>query len=107
MKFTYEVKHNGVYYPAGADVPIENDKGRGESPAPLSSGKVDRESEIIQKRSDAVWADFDKKIASRKYSEEDLNLPYMKLKALAKANGFKVPNTLKADEIKEMLRGIV
>lgn len=24
MKYSYTVKHNGVYYPAGADVPVGN-----------------------------------------------------------------------------------
>ena len=42
----------------------------------------------------------------RLYSEEDLNLPYMKLKALAKKEGFKVENTAKANDIKEMLRSL-
>lgn len=92
MKFPYLVKHDGVYYPAGADVPIETGKGGDKPPVPVS-GKVDKAEEPAVK--------------GRKYSEEELNLPYMKLKALAKKEGFKVSNTAKADEIKEMLRGIV
>ena len=91
MTFDYEVKHNGIYYPAGANVPIEETNGGGkEAPAVIVSGKVETDS-----------------VSARKYTEEDLNLPYMKLKALAKKEGFKVPNTLKSDELKEMLRGIV
>ena len=89
MKYNHLVKYNGVYYPAGTDVPIGETNGGGDAPAVDVSGKVEAES------------------IDRKYSEEDLNLPYMKLKALAKREGFKVPNSAKAEEIKEMLRGIV
>lgn len=117
MKFSHEVKHNGVYYPVGADVPIEETNGGVKAPVDVS-GKVDDDKEVIdvaietaknitddvQAKSDIVWADFDKK--TRKYSEEDLNLPYMKLKALAKKNGFKVENTMKANELKDMLRSL-
>ena len=99
MKFDYLVKHNGIYYPAGADVPIEETKkSEGvKAPAPLVSGKVDEVKEDVSVITD------DK---PRKYSEEDLNLPYMKLKALAKKEGFKVENTAKANDIKEMLRSL-
>ena len=99
MKFDYLVKHNGIYYPAGADVPIEETKkSEGvKAPAPLVSGKVDEVKEDVPVITD------DK---PRKYSEEDLNLPYMKLKALAKKEGFKVENTAKANDIKEMLRSL-
>ena len=107
MKFDYLVKHNGIYYPAGADVPIEETKkSEGvKAPAPLVSGKVDDMDAEVRANSDKVWAEFDKK-HSRKYSEEDLSLPYMKLKALAKKEGFKVENTAKANDIKEMLRSL-
>lgn len=106
MKFDWLVKHNGIYYPAGADVPIEETKkSEGvKAPAPLVSGKVDEVKDDVQANSDIVWAEFDKK--TRKFSEEDLNLPYMKLKALAKKNGFKVENTAKANDIKDMLRSL-
>ena len=90
MKFPYLVKHNGVYYPAGTDVPIEDENGGLNTPVD-PSGKVEEVADL----------------AKRKYSEDDLNLPYMKLKALAKKEGFKPANTAKAEEIKEMLRGIV
>lgn len=107
MKFSHEVKHNGVYYPAGADVPIETNGG---VKAPVVvSGKVDEVNDDIPEIKDdiqekSVRADYDKN--TRKYSEEDLNLPYMKLKALAKSNGFKVENTMKANELKDMLRSL-
>ena len=96
MKFSHDVKHNGVYYPAGTEVPIETKKSEGvTAPAPLVSGKVDE-----------VQASSDKADKPRKYSEEDLNLPYMKLKALAKKEGFKADNTLKGYELKNMLRSL-
>lgn len=96
MKFGHLVKYNGVYYPAGADVPIEETKkSEGvKAPAPLVSGKVDEVKEDVKEEK------------ARKYSEEDLSLPYMKLKALAKKEGFKVENTAKANDIKEMLRSL-
>lgn len=91
MKYNHDVKYNGVYYPAGTDVPNEETNGGGKkAPSVDVSGKV----EI--KNIDS----------SKKYSEEDLNLPYMKLKALAKKEGFKVSNTAKAEEIKDMLRAL-
>ena len=84
MKFNHDVKFNGVYYPAGTDVPNEETNGGGkDAPAALVSGKVER-----------------------KYSEEDLNLPYMKLKALVKKEGFKVENTMKAEDLKNLLRSV-
>ena len=99
MKFDYLVKHNGIYYPAGTEVPTGSKKGVAK---PLSSqpGKVDTKPEI-QKES-AVKESVKEK--ERKYSEEELNLPYMKLKSLAIAEGFKVEKSAKADEIKDMLR---
>lgn len=94
MIFPFEVKKNGVYYPAGTEVPTGSKKGVAK---PLSSqpGKVDTKPEIQE---ESV------KENERKYSEEELNLPYMKLKSLAIAEGFKVDKSAKADEIKEMLR---
>lgn len=96
MVFPYLVKHDGVYYPAGTDVPIEETKSGGgnETPTVVVSGKVD------EKKDEVV------KTGSRKYTEEDLNLPYMKLKALAKKEGFRVENTTKAPELKDMLRSV-
>lgn len=97
MIFPFEVKKNGVYYPAGTEVPTGSKKGVAK---PLSSqpGKVDTDE--IQANSDKV---FDSK---RKYTEEELDLPYMKLKSLASKEGFKVDRSAKAEEIKEMLRSL-
>ena len=101
MIFPFEVKKNGVYYPAGTEVPTGSKKGVAK---PLSSqpGKVDTKSEI-QKES-AVKESVKEK--ERKYSEEELDLPYMKLKSLASKEGFKVDRSAKAEEIKEMLRSL-
>jgi len=99
MIFPFEVKKNGVYYPAGTEVPTGSKKGVAK-PLSLQPGKVDTKPEI-QKES-AVKESV--KENERKYSEEELNLPYMKLKSLAIAEGFKVEKSAKADEIKEMLR---
>lgn len=85
MIFDHLVKHNGVYYPAGTDVPIKEEKA-GDDPA-ISLGKVDE-------------------TKTSKYTEEELNLPYMKLKSLAKQNGITVEKTAKAEEIKEKLRAL-
>lgn len=100
MIFPFEVKKNGVYYPAGTEVPTGSKKGVAK---PLSSkpGKVDTDE--IQTNSDKVFAEFDSK---RKYTEEELDLPYMKLKSLASKEGFKVDRSAKAEEIKEMLRSL-
>lgn len=104
MKFTHEVKHNGVYYPAGADVPIETKESEGvKAPAPLVSGKdtIDE----VQKNSDS--AEFDKNMAKKKYTEQDLaGKKYFALKGMAKAEGFNVPNDAKSDEIKKMLLSV-
>ena len=102
MIFPFEVKKNGVYYPAGTDVPIEETKSGGgnETPTVVVSGKVD---EIVEKKDEFFKVEPAK---TRKYTEEDLKLPYMKLKALAKKEGFKVENTTKAPELKDMLRSV-
>ena len=70
MIFPFEVKKNGVYYPAGTEVPTGSKKGVAK---PLSSqpGKVDTKPEI-QKES-AVKESV--KENERKYSEEELNTP--------------------------------
>ena len=101
MIFPFEVKKNGVYYPAGTEVPTGSKKGA-EKPLSLQPGKVDTKPEI-QEESAAKESVKDNE---RKYSEDDLNLPYMKLKSLAISEGFKVDKTAKAEEIKEMLRSL-
>ena len=82
MKFNHWVKHNGISYPAGTDVPIENTKGGDTNPAPLSSGKED---------------------AVKKYNEADLPKKYFELKSLAMKEGCKVDKKTTAAELKEML----
>lgn len=92
MIFPIEVKKNGVYYPAGTDVPMRNNKQREAKKPPVVDvpGKVDEP--VIE--------------TGRKYTEEDLKLPYMKLKSLASQNGIKVDKSAKAEEIKELLRAL-
>lgn len=99
MIFPFEVKKNGVYYPAGTEVPTGSKKGIAKSPS-SQPGKVDTKPEIQE---ESVVKESVKE-KERKYSEEELNLPYMKLKSLAISEGFKVDKSAKADEIKEMLR---
>lgn len=89
MKFPFEVKKNGVYYPAGTDVPYRS-KEQGDVPPVPAPGKVERPKKEPEKKA--------------KYTEEDINLPYMKLKSLAIKEGFKVEKSAKAEDIKEMLR---
>lgn len=97
MKFTYLVKHNGIYYPAGADVPIEETKGGSKSPAPSVSGKVEaKEEPTIESVVDN----------GRKYSEEELNVGFMKLKSMAKREGITVLPEWKSNDLKEALRKI-
>ena len=96
MIYPHLVKFNGVYYPAGTDVPNEAKNGEGvKAPSVEVSGKVETKDEPITEP-----------VKGKKYTEEDLNLPYMKLKALAKKEGFKVENTMKAKELKELLRSV-
>lgn len=90
MIFPFEVKKNGVYYPAGTDVPMRSEKRGAKKPPVETSGKVDEP--VIE--------------TGRKYTEEDLKLPYMKLKSLASQNGIKVDKSAKAEEIKELLRAL-
>ena len=84
MKFPYLVKHNGVYYPIGTDVPIETKIGEGvTAPAVNVSGKVEV-----------------------KYSESDLDVPFFTLKKMCKENGIKISNKDGADVLKEKLRAL-
>lgn len=92
MKFNHEVKFNGVYYPAGTDVPIEETNGGGnEAPAVDVSGKVEAKEEPTVDD-------------GRKYSEEDLKVGFMKLKSMAKKEGINVPPEWKSNDLKEALR---
>ena len=92
MTFSHKVKHNGVYYPAGANVPIETKLGEGvKTPAPSVSGKVD----IVKEEE-----------RPRKYSEEDLKVPYFSLKAMAEKEGIKLPEKPSGRDIKELLRAL-
>lgn len=108
MKFDYLVKHNGIYYPAGTDVPIETNGG---DTAPVDvSGKVDIESEApveTEVKTEEIPVETEVETEKkRKYSEEDLNVPHAALKAMARKEGLKVPNTIKSEQIRDMLRAL-
>lgn len=94
MIFPFEVKKNGIYYPAGTEVPTGF---KGAEKPPKEPGKVETK---------VGKDDSEKVLNERKYTEEELNLPYMKLKSLAVSEGFKVDKKAKSDEIKEMLRSL-
>ena len=94
MKFGHLVKHDGVYYPAGTEVPITEAEyyGRVTPPVVDVSGKdTDEQKEVAIK-------------TTKKYSESDLPTNYMKIKQLAKSEGMNVgKNTSKEELIKFLL----
>lgn len=91
MKFPHHVRHNGIDYPIGTDVPIEV-----ETPAVKAGASV----------SGKAKKEVKEETKGRKYSEEELDVPYFSLKALAKKEGLKIPDKAKAGEIKDMLRAL-
>jgi hypothetical protein len=90
MKFPYHVVHNGVSYPIGTDVPIEETNGGLNAPVKVS-GKDD----VVKEEE-----------RPRKYSEEDLKVPYFSLKAMAEKEGIKLPEKPSGRDIKELLRAL-
>jgi len=96
MIFPFEVKKNGIYYPAGTEVPTGTK--RAEMPSFDVPGKVETKKEVEPVKDETVKV--------RKYTDDELNLPYMKLKSLASQNGIKVEKSAKAEEIKELLRAL-
>ena len=92
MKFPYLVKHDGVYYPIGTDVPIETSGEGVKAPAVDVSGKVEEET---------VELPF-----SSKYSEKDLDVPIQILRKMCKENGIKMTNKDNADSLREKLRAL-
>ncbi len=81
MTFSHKVKHNGVYYPIGANVPI--DSGGVTAPAVDVLGKVEQ-----------------------KYSENQLDVPIQKLRKMAKENGIKLTNKDNAEVLRNKLRAL-
>lgn len=94
MKFPYLVKHDGVYYPIGTDVPIETSGEGVKAPAVDVSGKVEVEEEV----NDIPFIS--------KYSDEELNVPFQELKKMCKENGIKFSNTDGTKALREKLRAI-
>ena len=101
MKFPHHVVYNGVSYPVGTDVPIEETNGGLNAPVDVS-GKDDEEIPVEEIMEEKVVVKDD----ARKYTDEDLNVPYFSLKAMAKKEGLKIPDKAKASDIKEMLRAL-
>jgi len=100
MKYNHEVKYNGVYYPAGTEVPNEETNGGGmEAPAVEVSGEVD----VVEEKPIEEVADSD---TTHKYTEEDLNISIQQLRKLAKDNGLKFTNKDKSEDLREMLRAL-
>lgn len=104
MKFPYHVVHNGVSYPIGTDVPIEETNGGGlNAPVVDVSGKADEVKDDKPEVKDDVKPE---KVETRKYTEEELDVPFFSLKAMAKKEGLTLPEKAKASEIREMLRAL-
>lgn len=101
MKFPHHVVYNGVSYPIGTDVPIEGTNGGLNAPVEVS-GKEDKEDIKEPVKEDKAEIKEDK----RKYTDEELDVPYFSLKSLAKKEGLKIPDKAKASEIREMLRAL-
>ena len=95
MVFEHRVVHNGIAYPAGTDVPIEDNNGEGvKAPAVDVSGKVEVEEEV----NDIPFIS--------KYSEKDLDVPIQVLRKMCKENGIKMTNKDNADSLREKLRAL-
>ena len=105
MKFPYLVKHNGVYYPIGTDVPIEDENGGLNTPVD-ASGEADVVVEPTIEVKEDVKEIKEDAPKGRKYSEEDLNVPFFSLKALAKKEGLEIPPKAKSSDLKKMLRAL-
>lgn len=99
MKFPYLVKHDGVYYPIGTDVPIEKPSGGVTAPTE-TSGKVEE-----VKEDDVVTEDKEMPF-QMKYTEEELNVPFQNLKKMCKENGIKFSNKDGADVLRQKLRAL-
>ena len=94
MKFPYLVKHNGVYYPKGTEVPIETISGEGvTAPAVDVSMEVEEDDKVDVKD-------------DRKYSETDLNVAFFELKKMCKENGIKFSNKDGAEVLRQKLRAL-
>ena len=75
MKFDHAVLLKGVFYPKGVEVPYNEP--------------------TVEKSTVGS--------TPKKYTEKDVDVPYMTLKSMCKQNGISVPKTVKADEMKKLL----
>ena len=81
MVYSYLVKYNGVYYPAGTDVPVG-----------VSSVEI-KDNKIIDEVKEEV-----------KYTKTDINrMSTSDLKSLAKSEGIKDADTLSGADLKKVL----
>lgn len=112
MKFPYLVKHNGVYYPIGTDVPIEKSFGEGvTTPAVDFSGKVETETSVEnvveEPVAEVVEQPTVKDNPTPKYTDAELSvLSIQTLRKLAKENGLKVANKDTAEKLRKKLRAL-
>lgn len=98
MKFDYLVKHNGVYYKAGEDVPMEDKPSVG-----ASIPKKDKEPiEEVVKAEEKVVIEEPVEETSKAYTKTEINrLSTADLKSLAKENG--IEGDYSGQELKKIL----
>ena len=86
MKYAYLVKHNGVYYPAGTDVPVDG------------TSKVNEKikEETVEKAEEVVTPSL-----TREDVESVNNI--MKLRKMAKDNGIVTDSTNTMAEVKDAI----
>lgn len=103
MKFDHLVKHNGIYYTAGTDVPIENESLKGASAiSKVEDKKVEptvvKVEPVIEET--VVVEDANTK---KKYTKTDINrMSTKELRELAKTVGINGDEFV-GSELKEML----
>lgn len=98
MIFNHLVKHNGVYYKAGEDVPVEVGASTGAFTPSFSNAEEEVETEVVTSKEETPIASTEKK-----YTKTDINrLSTAELKVLAKENGIDGSKSSGA-ELKKML----
>ena len=100
MKFDYLVKHNGIYYKAGTDVPIEGDSLMGAS----KNAKADKvEPKVEVEHIEEVKAEVEDAKLDKKYTKTEINrMSTKELRELANANGINGDEYV-GSELKAML----
>ena len=88
MKFRHLVKYNGVYYPAGADVPVGEDN------------------PVVTKAKEEVVAEVEQPIVEKQpqYTKTDINrMSTAELKSLAKEQAIDGAEEMTGSELKKVL----